>query len=242
MDNAMLERIQTDGNPPKATNASVTTRAELAVAPAPVQTEMRERPVVAPTQSHRSSDDEERVRAVIHVIGHVRNETDKIAAVEENERKLDEIHARLFRSGKVKSENSQIADSAGAKKAADEVEKLLAKAFGSDLGESAAAADNAAEWALRSERELTENKIDLALRRVGLLRNKLSVEKESSYDELVNISSSVAGLNIARTQVDDSDFSIARASSAVDSVMTNLRSMVTAHGNVSPEVVRLILN
>jgi hypothetical protein len=242
MDNAMLERIQTDGNPPKATNASVTTRAELAVAPAPVQTEMRERPVVAPTQSHRSSDDEERVRAVIHVIGHVRNETDKIAAVEENERKLDEIHARLFRSGKVKSENSQIDDSAGAKKAADEVEKLLAKAFGSDLGESAAAADNAAEWALRSERELTENKIDLALRRVGLLRNKLSVEKESSYDELVNISSSVAGLNIARTQVDDSDFSIARASSAVDSVMTNLRSMVTAHGNVSPEVVRLILN
>ena len=242
MDNAMLERIQTDGNPPKATNASVTTRAELAVAPAPVQTEMRERPVVAPTQSHRSSDDEERVRAVIHVIGHVRNETDKIAAVEENERKIDEIHARLFRSGKVKSENSQIDDSAGAKKAADEVEKLLAKAFGSDLGESAAAADNAAEWALRSERELTENKIDLALRRVGLLRNKLSVEKESSYDELVNISSSVAGLNIARTQVDDSDFSIARASSAVDSVMTNLRSMVTAHGNVSPEVVRLILN
>jgi hypothetical protein len=209
---------------------------------APVQTEMRERPVVAPTNAHRSSDDEERVRAVIHVIGHVRNETDKIASAEENERKLDEIHARLFRSGKVKSENSQIDDPAGAKKAADEVEKLLAKAFGSDLGESAAAADNAAEWALRSERELTENKIDLALRRVGLLRNKLSVEKESSYDELVNISSSVAGLNIARTQVDDSDFSIARASSAVDSVMTNLRSMVTAHGNVSPEVVRLILN
>ena len=242
MDNAMLERIQTDGNPPKATNVSVTTRAELAVAPAPVQTEMRERPVVATTQSHRSSDEEERVRAVVHLIGHVRNETDRIASAEENERKLDEIHGRLFRSGKVKSENLQIDDPAGAKKASEEVEKLLAKAFGSDLGESAAAADNAAEWALRSERELTENKIDLALRRVGLLRNKLSVEKESSYDELVNISSSVAGLNIARTQVDDSDFSIARASSAVDSVMTNLRSMVTAHGNVSPEVVRLILN
>ncbi len=242
MDNAMLERIQTDGNSPKATNASVTTRAELAVAPAPVQTEMRERPVVAPTNAHRSSDDEERVRAVVHVIGHVRNETDKIASAEENERKLDEIYARLFRSAQGKSENPQVEEAAGAKKAAEEIEKLMAKAFGSDLSESAAMADNAAEWALRSAREMTEDKIDLALRRVGLLRNKLSGERESSYDELVNISSSVAGLNIARTQVDDSDFSIARASSAVDSVMTNLRSMVTAHGNVSPEIVRLILN
>jgi hypothetical protein len=242
MDNAMLERIQTDGNPPKATNASVTTRAELAVAPAPVQTEMRERPVVAPTQSHRSNREEDRVRAVVNVIGQVRSETDKIASTEENKRELEEIYARLFRSAKGKSENPQFEEAAGAKKAADEIERLMSKAFGSDLSESAATADNAAEWALRSAREMTEDKIDLALRRVGLLRNKLTSDQEEAYERLVNINSSVAGLNLARTQVDNNNFSIASASSTVDSVMTNLRSMVTAHGNVSPEVVRLILN
>ena len=242
MDNAMLERIQTDGNPPKATNVSVTTRAELAVAPAPVQTEMRERPVVASTQSQRSSDEEERVRAVVHVIGHVRNQMSSIGEIEAKGRKLDENYTRLVGSARGDKGDPSVNRSAEAEAAAKEIDKMISEAFGSGAAESSAAADNAAEWALRSSRERTEDKIELALQRVGVLQTRLSGDRNEAYDRLLNIKTSITGLNIARSQVDDSNVSIANASSTVDAVMTNLRSMVTAHGNVSPEIVRLILS
>jgi hypothetical protein len=49
-------------------------------------------------------------------------------------------------------------------------------------------------------------------------------------------------LTIARSQVDDSSFAITSASSAVDSVMLNLRSAVFAHGKISADVVRLVMS
>jgi len=241
MDNAMLERIQTDGNPPKATNASVTTRAELAVAPAPVQTEMRERPVVAPTNAHQSALEMDRVRAVFNVLGAVRKEADNIASFEENDRRLEEIYARIFPSRKGAAENAQIEVSAAGKKEAAEVEKLFAEAFGHDFEESVIAAGDAADWLLLRERKLIENRIELALDRILILRGKLSIDREASYDRLLGVSVSVAGLNLARAQLGDSEFGIGNASSALDSIMSNLRSMVSAHKNISHEYVRLIV-
>jgi hypothetical protein len=49
-------------------------------------------------------------------------------------------------------------------------------------------------------------------------------------------------LNIARSQVDENQFSIENASSTVDSVMLNLRNLVLAHGKISSDVVRIVMS
>jgi hypothetical protein len=105
-----------------------------------------------------------------------------------------------------------------------------------------AANENAAEQALRQQRERTLDKISVALRKVGNLRNKISETSDTAHDRLLNINSSVTGLNMARAQVDENVFSIANASSTVDSVMLNLRSIVLAHGKISSDVVRLVMS
>jgi hypothetical protein len=91
-------------------------------------------------------------------------------------------------------------------------------------------------------RDRTVARIETALRKVGQLREKLGSFRTEAHDRLLNISSSVNGLNMARAQVDDSQFGVYSAASTADAVMVNLRSAVVAHGNVSPEIVRLILN
>ena len=47
---------------------------------------------------------------------------------------------------------------------------------------------------------------------------------------------------MALTQADSGNFGVYSASSTYDSVMQNLRSAVVAHGNVTPDIVRLILS
>lgn len=42
--------------------------------------------------------------------------------------------------------------------------------------------------------------------------------------------------------MDDTKFSVESAAKAYDSIMNNLRAVVVAHGKVSPDIVRLILN
>jgi len=102
--------------------------------------------------------------------------------------------------------------------------------------------ESAADLALRQQRERTIDKIANALRKVGVLRNKLSDSSQSAHERLLNINSSLSGLNIARSQVDENQFSIENASSTVDSVMLNLRSLVLAHGKISSDVVRIVMS
>ena len=90
--------------------------------------------------------------------------------------------------------------------------------------------------------ERTLARIESAMMKVDALRSKLTDSRVSAHDRLLNINASMSGLNMARMQVSDDKVMTALASSACDAIMMNVRSVVVAHGNVSPDLVRLILN
>ena len=85
------------------------------------------------------------------------------------------------------------------------------------------------------------NKIDDALGRIDQLKTKLGKDEADAYNRLLSFNVTVSGLNVARTQVTDSEYSVSAASAVVESIMTNLRSAVIAHGGTSADVVRLVL-
>jgi len=115
------------------------------------------------------------------------------------------------------------------------------------LGERAAAdklagGRGADDMLQEQARDRTVARIEMALRRVGQLRDKLTTTRADSHARLLNINTSVSGLNMALSQADNGNFGVYSASSTYDAVMMNLRSAVVAHGNVSPDIVRLILS
>ena len=238
----MLERIQTETGVPKV--SSSTPRAELAVSPAPASSETRDRAVAPVTAGHRVVTDEDVLHGTTHLIGQVRSEFASIEAADEAEKQLDELYAKLFSGyqAMVKGEASaeQVEQTHAA---ADAIDAMAARMMGDQaVAEKAAADRNAGDMLEQQARDRTINRIEMALRRVGQLRDKLSTNRSDAHTRLLNINSSVSGLNMALTQADNGNFGVYSASSTYDAVMLNLRNAVVAHGNVSPDIVRLILN
>jgi hypothetical protein len=240
----MFERIQNDGVSPKTATVSGQSRAELVVSPQPVSTELPEKAVAASVGVQRSSTESDLFHPMVHLIGQV---SDDLAAIADNEAeraRLEKMYARLFKAyaqvtagkspGESEKESAQVLE--------DLEEMLLGYSDPVKTPDVDLADDNAAAQALRWQRENTLAKITLALRKVGSLRSKLTEGSDVAHNRLLSINSSIAGLNMARAQVDDSSFGISSASTVVDSVMLNLRSTVLAHGNISADVVRLVMN
>ena len=240
----MFERIQNEGMTPKTTTASTTTRADLVVAPAPASSELREKAVEPTSNGNKSTTDNGPLDQTVHLLGQMRNEMDSVAATDQDRKKLDEIYAKLFKSYEAAKKGPV---SSEMKSEIDRTIEELEKTFKPDLlGQAEAPVDVAdettAELAMRQQRERTIDKITVALRKVGVLRNKMADANQASHERLLNINSSLTGLNMARAQIDENAFSIESASSTVDSVMLNLRSIVLAHGKISSDVVRLVMS
>ena len=58
---------------------------------------------------------------------------------------------------------------------------------------------------------------------------------------LSSLTSSVSGLNVARSTVDSTPLSLSVALNTVEMIMTNVKSAVVSHGNISADLVRLVL-
>ena len=240
----MFERIQNDGVVPKTTTVGAQARADLVVSPAPASSELREKAVAPASNGQKSSSEHDATDHALHMLGQVRNEVDVIGQTDQSREQLDKLYSKLFKAydaaqkGPLSAEMKTEID-----RTLDELEKNDAIHL---LGQGDAPVDvaeeSAADLALRQQRERTLDKISTALRKVGVLRNKLSDTSQSAHDRLLNINTSVAGLNMARSQVDENVFSIESASSTVDSVMLNLRSIVLAHGKISSDVVRIVMS
>jgi len=239
----MLERIQTDTGVPKV-STSATPRAELTVSPAPASSETRDKAVAPAAPTHRSTTDEEVLHSTTHLIGQVRSEFASIEAADEAAKQLDELYAKLFSGYQAMVKGDATPEQTEtAVKAADTVDAMAARMLGDRaVSEKAAAEDDAGEAFQQQVRDRTIARIEMALRRVGQLRDKLSTSRADSHSRLLNINSSVSSLNMALTQADSGNFGVYSASSTYDSVMQNLRSAVVAHGNVTPDIVRLILS
>lgn len=239
----MLERIQTDSGVPRV-SSSATPRAELAVSPAPASSETRDKAVAPAAPTHRLVTDEEVLHSTTYLLGQVRSEFASIEAADEAEKQLDELYAKLFSGyqamvqGEVSSDQME-----QTKQAADAVDVMAARMLGERAAADKLAGGRGADDMLQEQaRDRTVARIEMALRRVGQLRDKLTTTRADSHARLLNINTSVSGLNMALSQADNGNFGVYSASSTYDAVMMNLRSAVVAHGNVSPDIVRLILS
>lgn len=85
------------------------------------------------------------------------------------------------------------------------------------------------------------SEIEAALERIGLVKDKLQQGEDDGYNQLLSLNALVSGLNSARTQVDDSSYSLSAASATVETIMVNMRTAVVAHGATSADIVRLVL-
>lgn len=103
-------------------------------------------------------------------------------------------------------------------------------------------ATNAAERVSEADRDRVLARIEQALKNVGKLRSALDSDTQTAYERMVNLNSSVNDLNLARSRVDDAEFGLRSASDTVDAVLLHMRTAVVAHGKMSPELVRLVLN
>jgi len=240
----MFERIQNEGVASKLTSASGNPRAELSVSPAPASSELRDKAVTPTNGSQRANGESELLHPLMQVIGQVHEEMDAVAQSDAQKEHLDKIYSKLF---KAYGDANRGVVPEGMDSDVDQIMKDLEETYVSQ-GDSEAlnvvlpTEENVAAQAMRQQREKTLEKISVAMRKVGVLRNKLGGANERAHERLVNINSSMTDLTIARSQVDDSSFAITSASSAVDSVMLNLRSAVFAHGKISADVVRLVMS
>jgi hypothetical protein len=237
----MLERLQSDFNVARQISAPAAHRADLVATPAPNAAELRDKAVAPTGHSHRSTTEADSVSASLRAIQQAREGFREVHRSEADQEELDRILERILPGYKALREKS---DAPGlvhdAMLAVDQLDAFERKMMKASAGRPAA--DPAPVVHMSMEREKTLARIEAAILKVGALRDKLAVTRFSAHERLLNINASVSGLNMARMQVSDDKIMMSLASSACESIMMNVRSVVVAHGNVSPDLVRLILS
>ena len=84
-------------------------------------------------------------------------------------------------------------------------------------------------------------RIEEALDALSKLMNRMNEDTQMSSSNILSLSGSIAGLNSARSTVDKSNLSLSVATNTVDLIMTNIKTAIVSHGNVSSDLVRLVL-
>lgn len=85
-------------------------------------------------------------------------------------------------------------------------------------------------------------RIDDALMAVDKLLGKIDSDQFAANTRILNLTGSIAGLNAARSAVDSTPLSLSVAINAVDMIMTNVKAAVVSHGNISTDIVRLVMS
>ena len=238
---AMLERIQSDATLPKTAAANPANRAELVVAPTPPSTELREKAVAPIGNIQRSSAEADLFNASARAIQQTRDGFRDIHRTEVDLQELEKLYEKILPGYKALKEKSEAPAAVNAAMtAAAEVDAFEARASRASKAQTSPVPGAGPQISADQERTLA--RIEAAMMKVGALRSKLTHSRASANDRLLNINASMSGLNMARMQVSDDKVMTSLASSACETIMMNVRSVVVAHGNVSPDLVRLILN
>jgi hypothetical protein len=85
-------------------------------------------------------------------------------------------------------------------------------------------------------------RIDQALLVVDKLLGKIDVDQSAANTRLLNLTGSMAGLNAARSTVDSTPLSLSVAINAAEMIMTNVKAAVVSHGNITTDIVRLVMS
>jgi hypothetical protein len=223
-----------------ATNSSA--RAEIAVNAPTGVAEMPELAVSGVVGGQQIPQDHERLANETHVIAHIRAAVDGFYSSKEEIEALEKLRAKLTMGYKTIKETDLIP--LDIEKDLDEVAKQHASILGAEVtgNVSQTGSGRLAEPPHTvTDKKRVLSKIKEALARIGQLKGELGETENQGYNQLLGLNALVSGLNSARTQVDDSSYSVSAASTAVDSILVNVRTAVVAHGRTSADIVRLVL-
>ena len=242
----MVDRIPFDGG---VTRLAVTpARADLAVKAPPASSELPTIAVTGASSSHGASSDGYLNPESHAAIGEIWRGMEQIQRNERRQKELEQIRSRLLgheQTVEMGLKPGELADLEAEFKAISSLANdhiLDDNGPHIDLFNQQEEASNAAERINKSDRDRVLARIEQALNNVGKLRSALTSDTDAAYDRMLSLSTSVSDLNLARTRVDDEDFGLRSASDTVDAVMLHMRAAVVAHGKMSPELIRLVLN
>jgi hypothetical protein len=236
----MFNRPISDALPSQGLATGANARAEIAVNAPTGVAEIPEQAVAGVAGAQPLPADHHRIQHDVHVLGHIRAAVDGFHRSKEDLEALEKLRAKLTMGYRTVKETDLIPP--------DVDEAVAAVRVRTDLILGAEAADAPRDGGHFAEqpqpiadKKHVLSKIEEALDRIGQLKDKLSESENRGYNQLLSLNALVSGLNSARTQVDDSSYSVSAASTAVDSILVNVRTAVVAHGRTSADIVRLVL-
>ena len=242
----MADRIPFDTNALRLAPTPV--RSDLAVKAPPTSSELPNIAVAGTNASHQTSADGHTAPNSHLLLGEIWRGLDQIQRSERRQKELDQLRARLIGHKDLAEQNNVDGSEMDLEADLQAISALAQDRLATDeamplmiIGQKPEAS-NAAERVSEADRDRVLARIEQALKDVGMLRTALASDTESAYDRLINLKSSINDLNMARTRVDDAQFGLHSASDTVEAVMLHMRAAIVAHGKMSPELVRLVLN
>ena len=238
----MFNRSIADTLPSQGLATGPTARAEIAVNAPTGVAEMPEQAVQGAVGAQRAPEDHQRLVNDTHVLAKIREAVDGFYRSKEEQEALEKLRAQLTMGYKTIKETDLIPPDV--EKELADVAMQAALILGSQTEAKSPQigplpSPEAPHPVADQKRVLS--KIEEAIARIGQLKDKLGETESQGYNQLMSLNALVSGLNSARTQVNDSSYSVSAASTAVDSILVNVRTAVVSHGRASADIVRLVL-
>lgn len=257
----MLGRINNDGITGAASAAvEPIARAELALGTHTTGTELPNQAVGSAAKSQALPTElPPHIHEKAKVIGIIQHDMKDIETRAANAKELEAIRAKLLLGHKDAATGNMKSSAVGrAMTAAGSVPAIALRVVGQNSNDNADLPPGMKKVAVptpsnsekpakdphtvgQADQQQVLGKIDDALMAVDTLLGKIDTDQLAANTRLLNLTSSVAGLNAARSTVDSTPLSLSVAMNAVDMIMTNVKSAVVSHGNISTDLVRLVL-
>jgi hypothetical protein len=245
----MFNRSISDGLPiANSSSPNSVVRADLVSGAASGSVELPQRAVTESSSAQQLPQDHQRLNQEAKSLEKIRSTVARIERSKENSAQLEEIRSRLMLSYKSIGDTGVApVDVEDALRDASIAAELLLGAEARKQSEQPVVLGTTSSYLEKPEigapdKDRVLGEIEAAIDRIGQLQNKLGRVEREDYDFLLGLNLSVSSLNAARTQVNDSSFSVASASTAVENVRINVRAAVVAHGHVSADIVSLVLH
>jgi len=213
-------------------------RAELAVTTPSGSVELPAQAVAETGAAHGIQEDHHRLMHDAGNIGRVRATVDDVFLARKQRAELEELRAKLVFNGKRAADDRSWSEEVEAQsrqvlELIASLESAVARQSVKDQMRAPSQSDNVFKLL---------GKIEAALAKVGTLREKLTKNEAHAFESLLGLNLSLSSLNTARSLVQETPFSQSAAATAVDNVLVNVRATIAAHGKISPDLVRLIIN
>ena len=93
----------------------------------------------------------------------------------------------------------------------------------------------------QEDQQAVLSRIDEAINALNKIMEDINTDQTASGNRILNLSGTVSSLNTTRASIDKTPLSLDVASTAMNMIMTNIKTAVVSHGNVSTDIVRRVL-